>query len=73
MQIINFNLFQADPFLDSDLEPNAATEIDYYPGECLLKDKFSGNEEVPRDKSKFSNNYCLVIYSSHVFQTISIN
>lgn len=60
-KVVIFNIFQEEPFLDIDLEPNAAGEVDYYPGECILKDKFSGNEEVQCDKSGFSNNYSLMI------------
>lgn len=56
MKVVILNLFQEEPYLDSDLEPNVAEEVDYFPGERLLKDKFSVSYEVQCDNSKFYNN-----------------
>lgn len=68
MKFLILNGFQEEePFLDSDLETDVDEEIDYYPGENLLREKFSGNEEVHRDKSKFSNMHFFVIFSTVSF------
>ncbi|KAJ6648884.1 hypothetical protein Bhyg_04116, partial [Pseudolycoriella hygida] len=41
---------EEEPFLDVDLETDASGEIDYYPGECLLREKFSGESERHSDE-----------------------
>lgn len=60
-KVLTLTLFQEqDPFSDSDLESNVDGEIDYYSGESLLRENFSGDDEQ-RDKSKISWNHVLVL------------
>lgn len=46
---------EEEPYLDVDLESDVSGEIDYYPGECLLREKFSDEPETHRYDSELIN------------------
>lgn len=61
--------------MDLDLESDFSGEIDYYPGECLLREKFSDEVEMERYDRENLNKVSLLIRNrlSFLFKKIPTN